>query len=40
MEVYERHIASAKGQKGAEADVSGLYGAVRQESGLPYENGQ
>lgn len=33
-----QHMESVKSHVGAKGDISGIYGAIRQESGLAYEN--
>ena len=33
-----RHLDMVKAHAGAKGDISGIYGALRQESGLEYEN--
>ena len=38
VEVAEAHLQAVKAEKGAKGDIAGIYGAVRQESGLKYEN--
>ena len=41
LEAYEagaRHMHMVKNHAGAKGDISGIYGAIRQESGLAYEN--
>jgi len=37
-EVAIEHLKVVEEQKGGKADITGIYGAVRIESGLPYEN--
>lgn len=37
-EVAEKHMEMVELHVGRKGDISGIYGAVRQESGLPYEN--
>ncbi|KAF7589007.1 hypothetical protein BBP40_004938 [Aspergillus hancockii] len=37
-EVALEHLRIVKDYKGSAADISGIYGAVRLESGLPFEN--
>ena len=37
-EVAGEHLEMVKAHIGPKGDVSGIYGAVRQESGLPYES--
>ena len=36
-EVAKDHMEIVKAHKGDIGDIAGIYGAVRQESGLPYE---
>lgn len=38
LEVANAHLAEVKEHDGAKGDIAGIYGAVRQESGLKYEN--
>jgi len=38
VEVAENHLKHVKEEKGEKGDLAGIYGAVRQESGLKYEN--
>lgn len=37
-EVAERHMQVVQKTEGSKGDISGIYGAVRLESGLKYEN--
>ncbi|OJJ42747.1 hypothetical protein ASPZODRAFT_155200 [Penicilliopsis zonata CBS 506.65] len=37
-EITDAYLASVKETKGEKGDIAGIYGAVRKESGLPYEN--
>ena len=37
-EVASKHMEMVEEHLGPKGDISGIYGAVRQESGLPYEN--
>lgn len=37
-EVAVKHLETVEAHAGAKADISGIYGAVRLESGLPFEN--
>lgn len=37
-EVGYKHMDMVHSHAGAKGDISGIYGAVRQESGLAYEN--
>lgn len=39
-EEARKHMEMVKECRGAKGDISGIYGAVRQESGLNYENKQ
>ncbi|KAL0261801.1 hypothetical protein SLS55_003233 [Diplodia seriata] len=39
VEVIDSHLEGVQKACGAKGDVAGIYGAVRQESGLPFENG-
>ncbi|EAQ88086.1 hypothetical protein CHGG_04705 [Chaetomium globosum CBS 148.51] len=38
LEVADAHLAEVKEHDGAKGDIAGIYGAIRQESGLKYEN--
>ncbi|QIX00970.1 hypothetical protein AMS68_006487 [Peltaster fructicola] len=38
VEVADAHLAMVKEHAGATGDIAGIYGAVRKENGLPYEN--
>ncbi|KAI9928637.1 hypothetical protein ASPWEDRAFT_36397 [Aspergillus wentii DTO 134E9] len=38
VEVVDAHMAQVKEHMGARGDVAGVYGAVRQEAGLKFEN--
>jgi len=38
VEVADAHLAQVKAHKGKAGDIAGIYGAVRQEAGLKYEN--
>lgn len=38
VEVADQHLAIVKEQKGVKGDLAGIYGAVRVEADLPYEN--
>lgn len=38
-EVAVEHLKVVEDHAGPTADINGIYGAVRLESGLPYENG-
>jgi 3-hydroxyisobutyrate dehydrogenase-like beta-hydroxyacid dehydrogenase len=40
LEVVDRHFEIVKSVMGQRGDVAGLYGAVRKESGLEFENGE
>ncbi|KAI9800849.1 MAG: hypothetical protein M1825_003632 [Sarcosagium campestre] len=37
-EMATEHLQDVKKTQGAKGDIAGIYGVVRQESGLPYEN--
>ncbi len=37
-EVADGHLADVQEHMGSKGDVAGMYGAVRQESGLKFEN--
>ena len=38
LEVADGHLANVQEHMGSKGDVAGMYGAVRQESGLKFEN--
>jgi len=38
VEVADAHLADVQKAQGSKGDIAGIYGAVRQESGLKYEN--
>ncbi|KAI9718675.1 MAG: hypothetical protein M1828_006610 [Chrysothrix sp. TS-e1954] len=38
VEVAKKHLQDVKAHAGEKGDIAGIYGAVRQESGLKYEN--
>ena len=38
VELCDQHLADVEKEKGDKGDVAGIYGAIRMESGLPYEN--
>jgi hypothetical protein len=38
LEVVDAHLEVVEKQMGKRGDIAGIYGAVRQEAGLPYEN--
>ena len=38
VEVADQHLAQVKEHMGAKGDIASIYGAVRQESGLKFEN--
>ncbi|KAI9756649.1 MAG: hypothetical protein M4579_003738 [Chaenotheca gracillima] len=38
VEVADQHLSEVKRAKGSKGDIAGIYGAVRQESGLRFEN--
>ncbi|KAA8643965.1 NAD(P)-dependent oxidoreductase [Aspergillus tanneri] len=38
-EIAHEHLKAVEAFAGPTADITGIYGATRQESGLPYENG-
>ncbi|KAL2255330.1 hypothetical protein VTK26DRAFT_3590 [Humicola hyalothermophila] len=38
LEVADAHLAQVKEHAGERGDIAGIYGAVRKEAGLPYEN--
>lgn len=38
VEVADAHLAQVKEHKGSAGDIAGIYGAVRQEAGLKFEN--
>ena len=37
-EVASQHMAMVEAYAGSTGDISGIYGAIRQESGLRFEN--
>jgi 3-hydroxyisobutyrate dehydrogenase-like beta-hydroxyacid dehydrogenase len=39
MEIALGHLEAVKEHQGKTGDIAGIYGAVRKESGLPFENG-
>jgi hypothetical protein len=39
MELAKKHLEAVKEHAGKTGDIAGIYGAVRKESGLPFENG-
>lgn len=39
-EVAVKHLETVEAHAGAKADISGIYGAVRLESGLPFKNAE
>lgn len=38
VEVADQHLAAVQKHMGSKGDIAGIYGAVRQESGLEFEN--
>ena len=40
VEVADGHLADIQKHMGSKGDIAGIYGAVRQEAGLPFENQQ
>ena len=38
VEVADSHLAAVQEHMGAKGDIAGIYGAVRQENGLRFEN--
>jgi hypothetical protein len=36
LEVARDHLQDVQKERGEKGDLAGIYGAVRQESGLPY----
>jgi hypothetical protein len=40
MEIAKKHLEAVKEHQGKAGDIAGIYGAVRKESGLPFENEQ
>ena len=38
IELARSHLESVKREKGEKGDIAGIYGVVRQESGLNYED--
>ena len=40
VEVADGHLADLQKHAGSKGDLAGIYGAVRMEAGLPFENGK
>ena len=38
LEVADAHLEQVKKHRGEAGDIAGIYGAVRQEAGLKFEN--
>lgn len=38
LEVADSHLAAVQKHMGSRGDIAGIYGAVRQEAGLNFEN--
>lgn len=38
VEVADRHLADVQQYMGSKGDIAGIYGSVRRESGLRFEN--
>ena len=38
IEVADEHLADVQKHMGSRGDIAGIYGAVRQEGGLKFEN--
>ena len=38
LEIADAHLADVQQHMGSKGDVAGIYGAVRQEAGLKFEN--
>ena len=38
VEVVDSHLAAVQKHMGSRGDIAGIYGAVRQEAGLKFEN--
>lgn len=38
VELADQHLQDVVKAKGDKGDIAGIYGAVRLEAGLPYEN--
>ena len=38
VEVADAHLANLQKHVGSKGDIAGIYGAVRMEAGLPFEN--
>ena len=38
VEVADQHLAEVRKHMGSKGDIAGIYGAVRQEAGLKFEN--
>ncbi|KAH1489243.1 hypothetical protein LV164_005011 [Aspergillus fumigatus] len=40
VEITDAYLQEVKAEKGEKGDIAGVYGAIRKESGLPFENQQ
>jgi 3-hydroxyisobutyrate dehydrogenase-like beta-hydroxyacid dehydrogenase len=40
VEVTDAYLQEVKAEKGEKGDIAAVYGAIRKESGLPFENEQ
>jgi 3-hydroxyisobutyrate dehydrogenase-like beta-hydroxyacid dehydrogenase len=38
LEVVKKHLDAVKAERGEKGDFAAVYGAVRTESGLPFDN--
>lgn len=38
LEVVDAHLAAVEISQGSKGDIAGVYGAVREEGGLPFGN--
>ncbi|KKK13760.1 hypothetical protein ARAM_001682 [Aspergillus rambellii] len=38
LQVTDGYLQQVKAEKGVKGDIAGVYGAIRKESGLPYDN--
>lgn len=38
VEVADEHLAAVQKHMGSKGDIAGIYGAVRQEAGLDFDN--
>ena len=38
VEIADEHLAAVRNHMGTKGDIAGIYGTVRQEAGLKFEN--